>query len=78
MIGEEQAMAANIYTTKQGDMWDAISYAVYGNEYLMHVIMDANPSYVSIVIFPAGITLFIPDIPSTIPQNLPPWKRVKV
>lgn len=69
---------ANTYITKQGDMWDAIAYAVYGNEYLMHVLMDANLKYISIVIFPTGITLLIPDMPSTIPQNLPPWKRVKV
>lgn len=34
------------YTTKQGDMWDMIAYEVYGDEYKMHYLMDANKKYV--------------------------------
>jgi phage tail protein X len=67
---------ANTYTTKQGDMWDAIAYKVYGSEYLMHTLMDANPDHITTVIFSAGIVLLVPDLVSTTPQNLPPWKRV--
>jgi phage tail protein X len=69
---------AKTYITKQGDMWDAIAFSVYGNEYLMHVLMDANPEHITTVIFSAGITLIVPEVATPQPQNLPPWKRVNV
>ncbi|AIF51260.1 tail protein X [Pelosinus sp. UFO1] len=69
---------ASTYTTKQGDMWDAIAYKVYGSEHQMHVLMDANPVYIPTVIFPAGVILVVPDIATSQPQNLPPWKRVSI
>lgn len=67
-------MAVKTYITKQGDMWDLIAYRMYGNEYKMHVLMDANPDHITTVIFPAGIVLTIPAIDTEKPQNLPPWK----
>jgi len=67
-------MASNTYTTKQGDMWDAIAYHVYGDEYQMHYLMDANKDYVETVIFPAGVTLVIPKLSTSETTNLPPWK----
>jgi phage tail protein X len=70
-------MALKTYTTKQGDMWDAIAYRVYGSEYQMHVLMDANPEHIATVIFPADVVLTIPEIETPQPQNLPPWKQVK-
>ena len=65
---------ANKYTTKQGDMWDMIAYAVYGDEYQMHHLMDANPKHVETVIFPAGVTLTVPTLSAIKTTNLPPWK----
>ncbi|MGL5270184.1 MAG: tail protein X [Selenomonadaceae bacterium] len=62
------------YTTKQGDMWDMIAYEVYGDEYKMHYLMDANKKYVETVIFPAGVTLVVPVLSATQTTNLPPWK----
>ncbi len=62
------------YTTKQGDMWDMIAYEVYGDEYKMHYLMDANKKYVETVIFPAGVTLVVPGLSATQTTNLPPWK----
>ena len=66
--------AVNTYTTKQGDMWDTIAYTVYGSEYQLHILMDANPQHITTVIFPAGIVLAVPEIAVSQPQNLPPWK----
>lgn len=70
----EQAMVSNTYTTKQGDMWDSIAYKVYGDEYKMHYLMDANKEYVKIVIFPAGIALAVPELTIVETIKTPPWK----
>lgn len=67
-------MAVNIYTTKQGDMWDMIAFNVYGNEYKMHYLMNANPKHVETVIFQAGVTLKVPKLFVSETTNLPPWK----
>ncbi|MBE3586572.1 MAG: tail protein X [Thermoanaerobacter sp.] len=63
------------YVTIQGDMWDGIAKKTLGSEYYMTDLIDANPDYREIIIFPAGIRLVIPDISIPIPQILPPWKR---
>ncbi|GIO09673.1 membrane protein [Brevibacillus reuszeri] len=68
-------MPTKTYTTIQGDMWDTVAYRVYGNEYLMTDLIDANPRHRNIVVFPAGIQLSIPEIESPEPMTLPPWKR---
>lgn len=70
---------ATKYTTISGDEWDGICYKVYGSngEMVMDKVMQANPAYISIVIFPANIELVMPEI-STQQQddtNLPPWLR---
>lgn len=65
----------DIYTTVQGDTWDMIAYKTYGNENLLNVIMEANPEFVSMAIFPAGIELIIPDVDIKESNVLPPWKR---
>jgi len=66
---------ANTYTTIQGDMWDGISFKVYGSEYCISELIEANPDYREIVIFPANISLSVPDITIPTTQSLPPWKR---
>lgn len=64
------------YTTISGDEWDLICYKHYGTEMVMHEVMNANPQYMHIVVFPAGITLNMPEIETvkTI-QHKPPWMR---
>lgn len=68
---------SSIYSTKQGDMWDLISYRVYGTEKYVKTLLEANPAYRTIAVFPAGITLSCPDVSSTTSTSsiLPPWKR---
>lgn len=63
------------YTTIAGDMWDGIACKTLGDEAYMDKIMKVNPQYRKIVVFPAGITLDIPDARAQISSDLPPWKR---
>lgn len=65
---------SSTYTTKQGDMWDKIAYDQYGDEYKMQDLIEANPDYVTTVIFSAGVVLIVPDSSTTTATNLPPWK----
>lgn len=70
-------MAAKKYRTIQRDSFDAIAYRLWGNEHYMGKIMDANPEYMDVLFFEAGIILNIPAFmpPPTIPGGLPPWYR---
>lgn len=66
---------SSTYSTVQGDMWDLISYRVYGTEKHVKNLLEANPQYRNVVVFPPGLTLICPDIPSSVSFILPPWKR---
>lgn len=63
------------YTTIAGDMWDGITYKTLGRENYMDQVMKANPQYRHLVVFPAGITLVIPEVKAKPETSLPPWKR---
>ena len=56
-------------------MWDSIAYTQLGNEQHMHLLIEANPAYRETVVFPANVTLVIPDVSTPIANNLPPWKK---
>ena len=66
------------YTTQSGDMWDAIAYKVYADhkrsEFLMHLLLEANPEYRKTVVFPSGVVLTVPEEPEDVSDMLPPWK----
>lgn len=66
------------YTTVQGDMWDSIAYTQLGDVAYTDKLMNLNPEYRDIFIFPAGIVLTLPDAVavSTPDSATPPWKRV--
>ncbi len=64
------------YTTKQGDTWDSIALKQVGTESAMTELIEANPQHRTIVRFPAGVVLSIPEVSTVItPESLPPWKR---
>jgi len=66
------------YTTISGDEWDMICFKHYGNEHLMHEVMNANPEHMHIVVFPAGIQLNMPDVVTEqTATDLPPWMVMK-
>ena len=58
------------YTTKAGDVWDAIAYAQLGSVNYTDRLMNLN-----IYIFPSGIVLTLPERETKINSSLPPWKR---
>lgn len=64
------------YMTMQGDMWDSISYKVFGDVAYTDKIMNLNHRYRNIYIFPAGITLTLPEPEDKAVSTLPPWKQV--
>ncbi|MFP8919752.1 tail protein X [Megasphaera indica] len=66
---------SNTYSTVQGDMWDMISYRVYGSEKYVRTLLEANPQFRDVVVFPADIVLTCPDVNLTNTSTLPPWKR---
>ena len=65
---------ADLYTTKQGDMWDAIALARMGSEMHMARLIEANPVHRKTVVFSAGIELVIPKSEKQTETVLPPWK----
>ena len=65
------------YVTKQGDMWDSIAYLQMGSTSKTDVLLNLNPEYRNIFIFPAGIELEIPETGVEQIDTLPPWKKVK-
>jgi len=65
------------YTTKQGDMFDSLAFLFYKDEKYTKELMDANKTYLSTVVFSAGVVLVIPDIDTTSSADaasLPPWR----
>lgn len=64
------------YTTVQGDMWDSIAYSQLGDVAFTDDLMALNPAYISYYVFPAGITLALPDVSAEPVSSLPPWKQV--
>ena len=59
-------------------MWDAIAHRVYTGhsrrEFLMHLLLEANPEYRKTVVFSSGVVLNIPEEPEDVSDTLPPWK----
>lgn len=62
-----------MYITKQGQAWDEISKAVYGSEKHADFLMQNNPQYLNIFVFPYGIKLEIPELPHD-RKDIPPWR----
>jgi nucleoid-associated protein YgaU len=63
------------YTTTAGDTWDIIAHRIYGDEMRMTELLQANPTYLHVVVFDAGVTLQIPEIETPAASVLPPWKQ---
>jgi len=63
------------YTTKAGDMWDSIAHSQLGSVNCTDRLMNLNRQHRNIYIFPANITLTLPERETKINSALPPWKR---
>lgn len=65
------------YTTKSGDMWDAIAYTQLGSVDQTGALLRANMRYAHLYTFPAGVELTLPEIKESTSSDLPPWKKVQ-
>ena len=63
------------HRTVQGDTWDAIAYRELGSTDYTDQLIGANLEHVGKLLFPAGVTLRLPEIEEKTSENLPPWKR---
>lgn len=65
------------YTTVSGDTFDSIAKRELGNGKHTQQLINANTKYITIVVFPAGVKLTLPEIDedSSVNDNLPPWRR---
>ena len=68
-------LKADVYGMIAGDMWDGIAYKTLGDEAYTDRLMKLNPQYRRAFIFPAGITLTVPEPETRFSSDLPPWKR---
>lgn len=69
-------MVARTYTTVQGDTWDAVAYRLWGDEFLMAELLQANPGHADVLVFPAGVLLTVPDVqPRADEKELPVWMK---
>lgn len=63
----------DIYTTQAGDMWDLISYKVYGTEKYLPQLLAANQDCKETVVFEGGVEIVCPDIDVRPSSSLPSW-----
>ena len=61
------------YSTIQGETWDLIAYKLWGSEYLLPLLLEANPQHRGIIIFPGATILCVPDIDTSIYTERPDW-----
>ena len=65
----------NTCKTVQGDTWDAIAYRQLGSTDYTDQLIGANQEHLETLLFPAGVTLRLPEIAEKANGSLPPWKR---
>jgi hypothetical protein len=56
-------------------MWDGVAHSECGDASLADALMNLNRRYVEYYLFPAGITLVLPDPAPVASDSLPPWKK---
>ncbi len=63
----------NSYTTIQGDTWDLIAYRLWGSEYLLPLLLEANQEYRNTIFFTGDVVLNVPDVDTAIYTERPSW-----
>ncbi len=66
---------AETYTTRSGDVWDAIAYRTMGSCNHVEALINANRQYIKTSVFSAGTVLALPEKTSKNTVKLPPWRR---
>lgn len=66
------------HISTEGERWDSIAYAAYGDPGALNRIVEANPTVPIEAVLPGGIRLLIPiveTVATEVDENLlPPWK----
>ncbi len=63
------------YVTVQGDTFDGIAKKTLGDEHFLTDVMRENPQHIDTAVFPAGLTLKIPDVEDAETDTQPPWRE---
>lgn len=69
------------YVTRDGDRWDQIALAYYGDPHLYGPLVEENPEVAIVPLLPPGVVLRVPVLePAEVETRvdaslLPPWKR---
>ncbi len=62
------------YKTIQGDTWDLIAYKLWGSEYLLPLLLEANPKHRHTLFFSGDVVLNVPVIDTAIyNERVPSW-----
>ena len=62
------------YSTRANDTFDKIAHELYGDENVASYIIDANPEHADVIIFGAGVSLYLPKLERVETSTLPKWK----
>ena len=72
-------MADRVIISTQGDWWDTLAMKAYGmkrgNERLMYKLIEANFWICHVSHFPAGVKVYVPELPVVAEVSLVPWKK---
>lgn len=66
------------HITRDGDRWDLLAWAYYGDATAYEPIIAANPGIAITPILPSGIKVLIPvleEAETATTEGLPPWKQ---
>ena len=62
------------YVTEQGDTWDLAAKKVYGEEKYLDYLMSNNFNCLNYFVFPAGVSLKTPVLPTGRADGVPEWR----
>jgi hypothetical protein len=65
--------ATGQYTTAMDDTYDAISFFLFGSEFYVDLLIDANPEYYLVMSFEPGYVLNVPAVTPPVTGGYPPW-----
>jgi hypothetical protein len=65
--------ATRQYITEDGDTWDRISFNLWGNEYYVDALIDANPDHYLTMRFESGYTINVPAVTPPVAGGYPDW-----
>lgn len=64
------------HITREGETFDALALQMYNDEQKASLIIRENLDYCDVLIFEAGVRLFLPVFETVeTPDTLPPWRR---